>query len=103
MIIEGGYLVFFVAVLVPPITTETNDMFEAIAAILCLLLVGGMTGILTHHEWIFDIISAVLFGTFVQLVLVETPIELCVQVFGLALITAGIARGAGLNHDPKVT
>lgn len=102
MIIEGGYLVFFAAVLVPPITTVTNDLFEAIAAIICLLLIGGLTGIFVHHEWIFDIISAVLFGTFVQLVLVETPVELCVQVFGLALITAGIARGVGL-HGPQVT
>lgn len=97
MIIEGGYLVFFLAMLIPPITTDTNDMLEAIAAVLCLLLLGGMTGIFTHHEWIFDIISAVLFGVFVQLVLVASPVELCVQVFGLALVTAGIARGVGLN------
>lgn len=102
MIVEGGYLVFFAAMLIPPITTQTNDSLEAIAAVLCLLLIGGMTGIFTHHEWIFDIISAVLFGVFVQLVLVESPVELCVQVFGLALITAGIARGVG-RYDLSTT
>lgn len=78
-------------------------MLEAIATIVCLLLIGGLTGIFKHHEWIFDIISAILFGVFVQLVLVGSPVSLCIQVFGLALITAGIARGVGLNHAPAIT
>ena len=102
LIIESGYLIFFVAVLIPPITSQTNDMFEALAAMLCLLLLGGITGIFTHHEWILDIVSAFLFGVFVQLVLVESPVELCLQVLGLAVVTAGVARGVGL-HGTKVT
>lgn len=99
-IIEVGYIFFFAASLVPPITTESNDLYEAWAIVAIIVLLGGIFHVIKKHEWVFDLISAILFGVAVQLVLTSAPVEQSVQVFGLALVTAGIARGVGLHVDP---
>lgn len=96
-IVETGFFIFFAASLVPPLTSETNDLYEAFAVIICVLLLGGMFNLVDHHEWIFDIISAFIFGVSVQLYLTSAPLEQVIQVFGLAIVTAGIARGVGLH------
>jgi hypothetical protein len=98
-IIEAGFLIFFIASLIPPITTDSNELYEAFGLIICAILVGAIFGHLQHHEWVFDIISAFLFGVAVQLVLTSAPVEMTIQVFGLAVVTAGIARGVGLHGD----
>lgn len=98
-IIEAGFLVFFAASLIPPITTSTNELYEAYGLVMCFILIGAIFGKLKHHEWVFDAISAFFFGIAVQLVLVSAPVETTVQVFGLAVVTAGIARGVGLHGD----
>jgi hypothetical protein len=99
VITEIGYLIFFAASLVPPFTTDTNDLYEAFAIVICFILLLGIFNVVEHHEWIFDIISAFVFGVSVQLALTSAPFEQVIQVFGLAVVTAGIARGVGQHVD----
>jgi hypothetical protein len=97
-----GFLIFFIASLIPPITTDSNDLYEAFGLIICALLIAAIFGKIEHHEWVFDIISAFIFGVSVQLILTSAPVEIVLQVFGLAVVTAGIARGVGLYGDAAI-
>lgn len=96
-IIELGFFVIFSGALIPPIVSASNYLYESLAFIMCLLLVGSFLGLLKREEWVFDIISAFLFGLAVDLVInQQVPTEVVFEVLGLAIVAAGIARGAGL-------